>query len=56
MVSAVTRTQYQAPQLSFFVFLPSVLLSGFRFPFAALALFCLVGVAVAARLFTKRLD
>lgn len=96
VVSAVTRTQYQATQLSFFIFLPSVLLSGFMFPFAAmpawaraigellplthfirisrglmlrgadsaalwldlaaLALFCLIGVAVPARLFTKRLD
>ncbi|MBP2634432.1 MAG: ybhS [Firmicutes bacterium] len=32
LISTVTRTQMQAMQLSFFVFLPSVLLSGFMFP------------------------
>ncbi len=36
VISAVTRTQNQATQLSFFFFLPSVLLSGFMFPFAAM--------------------
>ncbi|MGN6111066.1 MAG: ABC transporter permease [Kofleriaceae bacterium] len=35
-VSTVTRTQQQAMQLSFFLFLPSVLLSGFMFPFEAM--------------------
>ncbi|TWH51585.1 ABC transporter permease [Sporomusa sp. KB1] len=32
LISTVTRTQMQAMQMSFFVFLPSVLLSGFMFP------------------------
>ena len=33
LVSTVTRTQLQAMQLSVFYFLPSILLSGFMFPF-----------------------
>lgn len=33
VISSVTVSQYQATQLSFFFFLPSVLLSGFMFPF-----------------------
>ena len=33
VISSVTASQYQATQLSFFFFLPSVLLSGFMFPF-----------------------
>lgn len=32
LISSVTKTQMQAMQLSFFVFLPSILLSGFMFP------------------------
>jgi len=36
MISSVTATQLQATQLSFFFFLPSVLLSGFMFPFDAM--------------------
>jgi ABC-2 type transport system permease protein len=36
VISAVTSTQLQATQLSFFFFLPSVLLSGFMFPFEAM--------------------
>ena len=32
-IASVTSTQLQATQLSFFVFLPSVMLSGFMFPF-----------------------
>jgi ABC-2 type transport system permease protein len=32
-ISSFARTQMQAMQLSFFVFLPSLLLSGFMFPF-----------------------
>jgi len=35
-VSAVSRSQLQATQLSFFFFLPSMLLSGFMFPFDAM--------------------
>lgn len=36
LISTMTKTQMQAMQLSFFVFLPSVLLSGFMFPRAAM--------------------
>jgi len=36
VVSSVARTQFQATQLSFFFFLPSMLLSGFMFPFEAM--------------------
>jgi len=36
VVSSLTRTQFQATQLSFLVFLPSILLSGFMFPFEAM--------------------
>lgn len=33
LLSTVTKTQFQAMQMAFFVFLPSILLSGFMFPF-----------------------
>ncbi|MBB5518805.1 ABC transporter permease [Amphiplicatus metriothermophilus] len=36
MISTVAKTQMQAMQMTFFVFLPSILLSGFMFPFAAM--------------------
>lgn len=36
LISTVARTQMQAMQMTFFVFLPSILLSGFMFPFAAM--------------------
>ncbi len=36
LISATTSSQYQATQVSFFFFLPSVLLSGFMFPFDAM--------------------
>jgi ABC-2 type transport system permease protein len=36
VVSAASRSQLQATQLSFFFFLPSMLLSGFMFPFEAM--------------------
>jgi ABC-2 type transport system permease protein len=36
VVSSIARTQFQATQLSFFFFLPSMLLSGFMFPFEAM--------------------
>ena len=36
LISTMTKTQMQAMQMSFFVFLPSVLLSGFMFPRAAM--------------------
>jgi ABC-2 type transport system permease protein len=32
-ISTLARTQMQAMQLTFFFFLPSLLLSGFMFPF-----------------------
>ncbi len=36
LISTVARTQMQAMQMTFFVFLPSMLLSGFMFPFRAM--------------------
>ena len=33
LVSTVAKTQFQAMQMAFFLFLPSILLSGFMFPF-----------------------
>jgi ABC-2 type transport system permease protein len=36
VVSSLSRTQFQATQMSFFFFLPSILLSGFMFPFDAM--------------------
>jgi ABC-2 type transport system permease protein len=36
VISSVTSSQFQATQLSFFFFLPSVLLSGFMFPFESM--------------------
>jgi ABC-2 type transport system permease protein len=39
LISTVTKNQMQAMQLSFFVFLPSILLSGFMFPREAMPLF-----------------
>jgi ABC-2 type transport system permease protein len=36
LVSSASRTQFQAMQMSFFFFLPSILLSGFMFPFEAM--------------------
>jgi len=33
LISTIARTQFQAMQLSIFLFLPSILLSGFMFPF-----------------------
>ena len=38
-VSTVARTQFQAMQVTFFILLPSILLSGFVFPFAGMPLF-----------------
>ena len=35
-ISTVVQTQFQAMQLSFFTFLPQILLSGFMFPFAGM--------------------
>lgn len=39
LISTVAKTQMQAMQMSFFVFLPSVLLSGFMFPREAMPAF-----------------
>jgi ABC-2 type transport system permease protein len=36
LISTKAQTQFQAMQMTFFVFLPSILLSGFRFPFAGM--------------------
>lgn len=36
LISTLVQTQFQAMQLSFFVLLPSILLSGFMFPFAGM--------------------
>ncbi len=36
LISTIARTQMQAMQMTFFVFLPSILLSGFMFPFRAM--------------------
>jgi ABC-2 type transport system permease protein len=36
LISTAARTQLQAMQMTFFVFLPSILLSGFMFPFRAM--------------------
>jgi ABC-2 type transport system permease protein len=36
VISAIARTQFQATQMAFFFFLPSMLLSGFMFPFEAM--------------------
>jgi ABC-2 type transport system permease protein len=36
LISTFARTQMQAMQMTFFIFLPSILLSGFMFPFRAM--------------------
>ena len=36
LISTQARSQFQAMQITFFVFLPSILLSGFMFPFAGM--------------------
>ncbi|MBL8531287.1 MAG: ABC transporter permease [Hyphomonadaceae bacterium] len=36
LISTLAKTQMQAMQMTFFVFLPSILLSGFMFPFRAM--------------------
>jgi ABC-2 type transport system permease protein len=36
LISTLTHTQFQAMQMSFFLFLPQILLSGFMFPFAGM--------------------
>jgi len=44
-LSTLARTQFQAMQMSFFTFLPQILLSGFMFPYA--------GMPVAAQWFAE---
>jgi ABC-2 type transport system permease protein len=39
LISTRARSQFQAMQMTFFVFLPSILLSGFMFPFAGMPTF-----------------
>ena len=39
LISTRARSQFQAMQMTFFVFLPSILLSGFMFPFAGMPRF-----------------
>ena len=36
LISTIAKTQMQAVQMTFFIFLPSILMSGFMFPFAAM--------------------
>src|SRR3546814_3323546 len=36
LISTRAQSQFQAMQVTFFVFLPSILLSGFMFPFAGM--------------------
>jgi ABC-2 type transport system permease protein len=36
LISTLASTQFQAMQMSFFLFLPQILLSGFMFPFAGM--------------------
>jgi len=36
LISTVAKSQMQAMQMTFFIFLPSIMLSGFMFPFAAM--------------------
>ncbi|MBI1187063.1 MAG: ABC transporter permease subunit [Alphaproteobacteria bacterium] len=36
LISTIARSQMQAMQMTFFIFLPSILLSGFMFPFSAM--------------------
>ena len=54
LISTVTRSQMQAMQLSFFTLLPSILLSGFMFPFAGMPGWAqAIGTAIPATHFLR---
>jgi ABC-2 type transport system permease protein len=54
LISTAARSQMQAMQLSFFTILPSILLSGFMFPFAGMPGWAqLIGQAVPATHFLR---
>jgi ABC-2 type transport system permease protein len=54
LISTLARNQMQAMQLSFFTILPSVLLSGFMFPFAGMPGWAqAIGTAVPATHFIR---
>ncbi|MEO5805211.1 ABC transporter permease [Devosia sp.] len=54
LISTAARSQMQAMQLSFFTILPSILLSGFMFPFAGMPAWAqLLGSAVPATHFLR---
>ncbi len=54
LVSTVARSQMQALQLSFFTILPTILLSGFMFPFAAMPAWAqTLGTAIPATHFLR---
>ncbi|MCA0043279.1 ABC transporter permease [Celeribacter litoreus] len=54
LVSTVAQNQLQAMQLSFFTILPTVLLSGFMFPFAAMPVWAqTLGTAIPATHFLR---
>jgi ABC-2 type transport system permease protein len=54
LISTVARSQMQAMQLSFFTILPSILLSGFMFPFAGMPGWAqFIGTAVPATHFLR---
>ena len=54
LISTLARSQMQAMQLSFFTILPSILLSGFMFPFAGMPDWAqLLGTGVPATHFLR---
>lgn len=54
LVSTVARSQMQAMQISFFTLLPTILLSGFMFPFAAMPQWAqMIGSAIPATHFLR---